>query len=171
MFKPVGRFFTWFFDEKNIALMLVVFMVGLFLYIIVPSVSSLFSPFGFQTKEELKQTVIDQQKAIEQIQKSNESLETNAIIQQEISKAVIDKAVEIQKQQIIKSQKLASINHVRYKAIQKIHKENKPIKKTNSSKPKHKTPINHTAKKAVSHVQITAIWDTYCLYNSHTSCR
>lgn len=131
---------------------------------------TLMKPFGFQTKEELKQTVIEQQKAIEQIQQSNTSLETHAQIAQEISTKVIQKAVEIQKHQVVKSQKLETINQVKYKAIQKVYKDNPPTKTKTAQKTKSKHPVKYGVKKAVSNIQITAIWDTYCLYNNHKSC-
>lgn len=170
MLSALGRFFKWFFDERNATLMFIVFMVGLFLYIVLPNIDTLSSIVGIPTKAELKNTVVEQQKVIDTIQDSNKALEKQAEIAQEISTAIIDKAVDIQKQQTVKAAQLSIIVSTKYRAIQTIHRDYKPPKKTVSKSHSKKTIHPHTVKKAVSHVQITAIWDTYCLYNQHKSC-
>ena len=170
MLSALGRFFKWFFDERNAALMLIVFVVALFLYIILPNIDTLSSIVGFPTKAELKHTVAEQQKVIDTIQDSNKALEKQAEVAQEVSTAIVEKAINIQKQQTVKAAQLSIIVSTKYKAIQKLHRDYKPPKKTVSKSHSKKTTHPHTVKKAVSHVQITAIWDTYCLYNQHKSC-
>lgn len=170
MLSALSRFFKWFFDERNTTLMLIVFIIVLFLYIVLSVTDTLSSLVGFQTNAELKHIVAEQQKAIDTIEDSNKALEKQAEITQEVSTAIIDKAIDIQKQQVVKASKLAAIVTTKYKAIQTIHRDYKPPKKTVSKSHSKKTIHPHTVKKAVSRVQITAIWDTYCLYNQHKSC-
>lgn len=166
MFKLLGKALSNFFDDRNIALIFIVFMVGLFLYIIAPTVSTLLSPFGFQSKAELKQVVQDQQKAIETITQSNELLEHHVEMTEKITTAIINQAVEVQKQQATKHKQLTKINTVKHKAIERIHKHYASPTKTH----KQSQAIKRVIHKKISNVQITAIWDTYCLYNSHATC-
>jgi len=143
--KIMGNGLTWIF----IGIIAVILLV-----IIIPNLDQIRERLGFETRTSLKVLTIEQAQVIETVQASNTSM-SMALEATDAIKGVTEKAMV---QQSLDSE--TAEQHV----ITTITTKRDHIRKVHTS---HPTDL-HARAAAVSRVQITAIWDTYCTYNACT---
>lgn len=139
------------FNSGGILLMV---LLGLVAIIVVPNLEQIKGKLGFETKASLKATVQAQDAAITHLEAANLNLvQTVAVIEQVavIKEAAVEQHVEVK--EVVKEEvkKVIKVKHQKVKQI------------------KSKHPPEQRAD-AISRVQIAAIWERYCDFNTHSSC-
>lgn len=142
-------------------------------------VTGIMSSINHKNKDTLEQQLVvktmDLDKAVQVQKETEEVLKKQESVQITISKITTEEQHNLFEQ----SKKLEAINAAKQRQIRNIEKHYDPPPKKKegphysvTQKVKTTTTTHHSTakKKAISKIQITALWSTYCLYTPHSGC-